>query len=835
MTNFTSSQTLPLLHSHTHKTNIHPPSILPTPPPPKIHPTMEIRAPSSSPPSSSPQALGDFDAVFQVLFNFRDGTNEGPQPIPSSEETTDTSTKDSTTTKKRRRKKRSNTISTSTPSLSTSDTKPLLPPLSSPLSPTHNYHNRGVIDNPAALPPKPNLGDLNPVWSFLSNIRHGGVKNKVTVPVPGAAANVNAKRKPLTDVFAEMGIPVSFSNNNSNNNTKPNNLEQKIHIESSDENVDDDDYDDDNDDISYLTHTKPKRSRTWSTSSAPPSLSTSTSTSIPSETVPIPRPIPSSDTHVFIDHSNIYIGFQEWKRDLYSRRKRQNISYRHSWSIEIDYSKLFSLIATGTILLPSTTRKSKAVRGILVGSEREDVNEEPEFLEAIIEQRWEAHVLKRVATVVESVENDGSNGLQTKPNNRSRSPRRTYEQCVDELLHSKISESLLDYSPSHLVIATGDGNVAEFGGGFVDCVRRALKRNWKVSIWSWEKNLSSQFRQLFGHDVNFRIIVLEPFVNFFVKVFKKSAGVKTAATLDEFLAEVEGEKVKDRRYLQAYHEVMFGKAQDLENGIRGHYDLGMGMESMPQQTKSRTQSPQQKRKSKQTQSQSQPQKKLNVQIIKHDPRPIKSEPETETETEDEPQPQPEPELQEQTEQPEPEPEVEKKTPRLFQILKRDPQPNDHPQPLTEPEPTPQFQLLQYSQPLKRYNFKTKTKMKTRVLDQPQPADDFIDSLVSALSSLSLSESSNSSSSYPLSSSSSSSSTTPPSFSSSSSLSTPSLSSSRQEIEISEIISTHNQNSSSINILRNQSSSSFSSSSSSSSSLLLLDPAIVTFSLPFQHN
>ncbi|KAG0266214.1 hypothetical protein DFQ27_009927 [Actinomortierella ambigua] len=71
------------------------------------------------------------------------------------------------------------------------------------------------------------------------------------------------------------------------------------------------------------------------------------------------------------------------------------------------------------------------------------------------------------------------------------------EQCVDELLHLKILETLLDCEPGVIVLATGDGAPSEYGGGgFYDVVKRALDRGWLVEIFSWEDQLSGCYLEL---------------------------------------------------------------------------------------------------------------------------------------------------------------------------------------------------------------------------------------------------------------------------------------------------------------------------------------------------
>lgn len=76
------------------------------------------------------------------------------------------------------------------------------------------------------------------------------------------------------------------------------------------------------------------------------------------------------------------------------------------------------------------------------------------------------------------------------------------EQGVDELLHLKITESLLDHDPGPdiqpvLVLATGDAKASEFNPrGFYGCVERALKRGWEVEIVAWERAVSWSWEEL---------------------------------------------------------------------------------------------------------------------------------------------------------------------------------------------------------------------------------------------------------------------------------------------------------------------------------------------------
>jgi hypothetical protein len=70
------------------------------------------------------------------------------------------------------------------------------------------------------------------------------------------------------------------------------------------------------------------------------------------------------------------------------------------------------------------------------------------------------------------------------------------EQAVDEILHLKILESLIDADrPSTIVLATGDAAEAEYSGGFMRMVERALEKGWMVELVSFKLNTSSAYKR----------------------------------------------------------------------------------------------------------------------------------------------------------------------------------------------------------------------------------------------------------------------------------------------------------------------------------------------------
>lgn len=70
------------------------------------------------------------------------------------------------------------------------------------------------------------------------------------------------------------------------------------------------------------------------------------------------------------------------------------------------------------------------------------------------------------------------------------------EQGVDEILHLKMCQSIIDTEvPSTMVLATGDGAVAEMSDGFLAHVERALKKGWKVELISWGQQINGGYRR----------------------------------------------------------------------------------------------------------------------------------------------------------------------------------------------------------------------------------------------------------------------------------------------------------------------------------------------------
>ena len=192
----------------------------------------------------------------------------------------------------------------------------------------------------------------------------------------------------------------------------------------------------------------------------------------------------SIGVHVFIDMSNISIGFHDclkiargMDRDLRVRR------------IPMDFHNLSLVLERGR----------PAAKRVLVGSDKN-----PAVLQAD-SLGYETNILERVHKAKEltprqrkyAARSGGeTSGSETNTGLTPRAAAKWVEQAVDEILHLKILESLIDTDkPSTIVLATGDAAEAEYSGGFLKMVERALAKGWAVELVSFKLNTSSMYQR----------------------------------------------------------------------------------------------------------------------------------------------------------------------------------------------------------------------------------------------------------------------------------------------------------------------------------------------------
>ena len=188
---------------------------------------------------------------------------------------------------------------------------------------------------------------------------------------------------------------------------------------------------------------------------------------------------------------------------LSSRIRRQPISF-HNLSIVLERGR------------PTAKR-------VLVGSDNFPAIQEAKLL------GYETNILDRVHKAKELTPRQrrfhNANGATSSGSETTAAmyaPEKWVEQAVDEILHLKILESVVDAEqPSTIVLATGDAAEAEYSQGFLKMVERALGKGWKVEVCSFKKNISGayrkkEFRARWG--LMFKIIEMDDFVEELVGV-----------------------------------------------------------------------------------------------------------------------------------------------------------------------------------------------------------------------------------------------------------------------------------------------------------------------------
>ncbi|WEW60607.1 hypothetical protein PRK78_006094 [Emydomyces testavorans] len=195
--------------------------------------------------------------------------------------------------------------------------------------------------------------------------------------------------------------------------------------------------------------------------------------------------------HVFVDTSNVMVGFHDRikiARDIpiNARVPRLALSF-HNLSLILE-------------------RGRPVCKRVLVGSDRIPPIDEAEKL------GYETNILVRVQKVKEAsprkkkslcrrdatgtkcngnAQQEKSSGSETvlKP-----VPEKWVEQAVDEILHLKMLESIVDTDqPSTAVLVTGDAAEAEYSAGFLKMVERALQKGWTVELVSFSSTISRAY------------------------------------------------------------------------------------------------------------------------------------------------------------------------------------------------------------------------------------------------------------------------------------------------------------------------------------------------------
>ncbi|KAJ4247748.1 hypothetical protein NW762_012956 [Fusarium torreyae] len=203
--------------------------------------------------------------------------------------------------------------------------------------------------------------------------------------------------------------------------------------------------------------------------------------------------IADNGIHVFIDMSNIIIGFQKALRAKYGMPEsarfvplpQMNLPFFHELLTRDRYSEWLNV---GCSMRPD--------RG------------EPPFIQELKDLGYRVDLRNR------RPEQSGSGDYTA----FEAGGFRYVEDMVDETLQIRIGESVMQYfeMPGTLVIATGDARPAKYSDGFLAYAQRALKMGWSVEVVSWKASLSSAWNGLLRDKSigsRFRIIELDQFLD----------------------------------------------------------------------------------------------------------------------------------------------------------------------------------------------------------------------------------------------------------------------------------------------------------------------------------
>lgn len=203
--------------------------------------------------------------------------------------------------------------------------------------------------------------------------------------------------------------------------------------------------------------------------------------------------------HVFVDASNIFIGFHDQLK-----RARGIPLYQKLPQVNLSFDALALLME----------RRRPIAKRVLVGSKPHiaafDTAQEIGYECSILDRVLKAKELTERQKYFKSLEKKKQGGYQRGNHSTGDSsgsgsetntgpvyaPEKYIEQGVDEIIHLKMMESIVDVEePTTIVLATGDAAQAEYSQGFLRMAERALKKGWRIELVSWSKNISQLYKK----------------------------------------------------------------------------------------------------------------------------------------------------------------------------------------------------------------------------------------------------------------------------------------------------------------------------------------------------
>lgn len=246
---------------------------------------------------------------------------------------------------------------------------------------------------------------------------------------------------------------------------------------------------------------------------------------------PAPRPRDSL-IHVFIDHSNILIGFLTYARRHASHSGRKLRLSHAALALLLERGRPITrrcLVTSSPLYQPTDTAEQLGYEVCIFVRVPDSGNGQyrrPPSANTSAES-WRKGHARASSDSDKGIGGSGGTGLTASGSGGRNGRVRYREQGVDELLQLKLHQAIADADVPRpgatIVLATGDGNVGQFSDqGFLGPVRIALKKGWRVELYAWEDGLSRAWKKEFGEGTpwkdRFRIIKMEDFAEDLLEV-----------------------------------------------------------------------------------------------------------------------------------------------------------------------------------------------------------------------------------------------------------------------------------------------------------------------------
>lgn len=231
-----------------------------------------------------------------------------------------------------------------------------------------------------------------------------------------------------------------------------------------------------------------------------------------------------NDVHIFVDMSNIHIGFiDSWKLahkiPISQRIKAPKFSFENLARILSRNRNVKEKHLAGSVAFPATRRsnwpkhmKDAAGMGYAM-----------KIMERVLKEKSPPkHYNTRGPGGYSSILDPVHHFATTSADDSTGDNAPLYvtgkngEQGVDEGLHVEMLSAIIDHEPGVMVLATGDGAEAEFSEGFKAYAIKAMKNGWEIEVCAWKKTVSSAWSEpafLAEWGDQIRIIHLDPFLD----------------------------------------------------------------------------------------------------------------------------------------------------------------------------------------------------------------------------------------------------------------------------------------------------------------------------------